>query len=174
VKCASVFQEISLSESFFSDGIAMISTLEAILAATLICGTLDAIAASAQAAALGIPPHRVWQTVASGLLGTRALEVQWSGALGIVLHFFISLVISTIYVLASQHLPFLLRHPLIAGAFYGIAVYLVMNYIVIPLSRRAKRPFNRRFAATQLLIHTFVVGWSIAIAASYLLPSPVQ
>lgn len=152
----------------------MSSPAETILAATLACGTLDAAAASTQAAALGIAPRRVWQTVASGLLGPRALEAgRASAALGLVLHFFISLVVATIYVITSQRLPFLLRHPLIAGALYGVAVYLVMNHIVLPLSRRAKRPFNLKFAATQLLIHIFIVGWSIAITASYLSPPRV-
>jgi|SRR5579859_399816 len=153
----------------------MTSTVQAIFTATLACGTLDAAAASTQAAALGIQPRRVWQGVASGLLGPRALEAGWSSALiGFALHFFISFVIATIYVVASQMfasqgMVFLLRHPLAAGALYGAAVFLVMSYIVIPLSRRAKRPFNLKFALTQLLIHIFIVGWSIALSAHYVL-----
>ena len=73
----------------------MTPTAQAIVTATLVCGTLDAIAASTQAAALHIPIARVWKGVASGLLGPRALE---SGSttvpLGLALHYFISLVIS--------------------------------------------------------------------------------
>jgi hypothetical protein len=148
----------------------MTDTLQAILVATLVCGTLDAAAATTQAAVLGIPAERVWQTVASGILGPRAFERGWdTAALGLVLHFFIACTISTIYVLASQHLPFLLRRPLTAGGLYGIAVFAVMNFIVLPLSRRPRRPFNRNFAATQLLIHIVIVGWSIALSAHYVL-----
>jgi hypothetical protein len=153
----------------------MTDTVHAILAATIACGILDATAATTQAALLGIPAQRVWQTVASGLLGPRALEQGWRSAIfGLALHFVISFIIATIYVLASQRLPFLLRHPLTAGALYGIAVYCVMNYIVLPLSRRAKRPFNLHFALTQLVIHICIVGWSIALSARYFLPTPVQ
>jgi hypothetical protein len=153
----------------------MTDTLQAILVATVACGTLDATAATTQAGTLGIPVQRVWQGVASGLLGPRAFEEGWrSGALGLALHFVISFTIATIYVLASLRLPFLLKHPLTAGAVYGIAVYCVMNYIVLPLSRRPKRPFNRNFALTQLAIHICIVGWSIALSARYLLPTPVQ
>ena len=153
----------------------MTDTFHAILAATIACGILDATAATTQAALLGVPAQRVWQTVASGLLGPRAFEKGWrSGTLGLALHFIISLIISTIYILASLRLPFLLTHPLTAGALYGIAVYIVMNYVVLPLSRRAKRPFNRNFALTQLVIHICIVGWSIALSAHYLLPRTVH
>jgi uncharacterized membrane protein YagU involved in acid resistance len=58
---------------------------------------------------------------------------------------------------------------LIAGALYGIAVYCVMFYIVLPLSRRPKRPFNLKFALTQLVIHIVIIGWSIALSARYFL-----
>jgi hypothetical protein len=148
----------------------MTPTLQAIRLATLICGTLDAAAATTQAASLGIPAQRVWQTVASGILGPRAFERGWrSGTLGLALHFVISFTIATIYVIASLHLPFLLDHALIAGGLYGVAVYLVMTYIVLPLSRRPARPFNLKFAATQLVIHVVIIGWSIALSARYFL-----
>jgi hypothetical protein len=148
----------------------MTPTLQAIRLATLICGTVDAAAATTQAASLGIPAQRVWQTVASGILGPRAFEGGWrTGTLGLALHFVISFTISTIYVVAAQRVSFLLDHPLIAGGLYGIAVYLVMFYIVLPLSRRPKRPFNLKFALTQLVIHIVIIGWSIALAARYFL-----
>jgi hypothetical protein len=148
----------------------MTEIFQAILLATLVCGTLDAVAAVTQAATLGMNPQRVFQGVASGLLGPGSFERGWnSGALGVALHFVIACIISTIYVLASLHLPFLLRHPLIAGGLYGIAVFVVMFFIVLPLSRRPKRPFNLKFAATQLLIHVFIIGWSIALSAHYIL-----
>jgi hypothetical protein len=148
----------------------MTDTEQAILVGTLACGILDATAATIQAGTLGIKPQRVWQTVASGLIGPRAFESGWAtGILGLALHFFISFVLATIYVLASRRMPFLVDRPFLAGALYGIAVYLVMNHIVLPLSRRAKRPFNPHFAITQLVIHIFIVGWSIALSARYLL-----
>ena len=149
----------------------MTETLQAILAATLACGILDAAAATLHAyAVLNVKPQRVFQGVASGLLGPRALEAGASTAvLGLALHFLIALIISTIYVLAAQRLSFLLDHPLIAGGLYGIAVYLVMFYVVLPLSRRAKRPFNLKFALTQLVIHIVIIGWSIALCARHFL-----
>ena len=149
----------------------MTQTVQAILAAALASGALDAAAASLQAAVtLKVKPQRVFQGVASGLLGPRALEPGANTAiLGLALHFLIAFIISTIYVLAAQRLPFLLDHPLIAGGLYGVTVYLVMFYVVLPLSRRPRRPFNLKFALTQLVIHIVIIGWSIALAARYFL-----
>jgi hypothetical protein len=148
----------------------MTPALQAIPLTALICGTLDAVAATTQAASLGMPAQRVFQGVASGILGPPSFEKGWrSGTLGLALHYLIAFIISTVYVLASLHLPFLLRRPLTAGGLYGIAVFAVMFFIVLPLSRRPKRPFNLKFAATQLLIHIVIVGWSIALSARYFL-----
>ena len=149
----------------------MTQTVQAILAAALASGTLDAAAASLQAAVtLKVKPQRVFQGVASGLLGPRALEPGANTAiLGLALHFLIAFIISTIYVLAAQRLPFLLDHPLIAGGLYGVTVYLVMFYVVLPLSRRPRRPFNLKFALTQLVIHIVIIGWSIALSSRYFL-----
>jgi hypothetical protein len=139
IKRASVFRSRDLKVSFYPDTDRMTDTRQAILLATLVCGTLDAAAATTQAATLAVPAQRVWQSVASGIMGSRALERGWrSGVFGLALHFVISFLISTLYVLASRRMPFLLRHALIAGALYGVGVYLVMNYIVLPLSRPAE------------------------------------
>ena len=153
----------------------MTDALQTIIVATAACGVLDGTAATVQAATLGMPAQRVFQGVASGLMGPRAFDEGWhSGVVGLALHFAISFIISTIYVFASLRLPFLRTQPLIAGALYGIAVFAVMFFIVLPLSRRPKRPFNLKFALTQLVIHMVIIGWSIAFTAHYLLPSAVH
>ena len=55
-------------------------------------------------------------------------------------HFFIATTVATtVYFLASRRLP-LHRRPLLWGGLYGIVVYIVMNYVVIPLSRIGPRP----------------------------------
>src|SRR5262245_46286122 len=74
---------------------------------------------------LGVPPLRIFQTVAGGVLGrTRAYEggVR-TFLLGIVLHFLVATCIATVYWLATLVLPVLLRHPVVSGLLYGIAAY---------------------------------------------------
>lgn len=45
-----------------------------------------------------------------------------------------SVLIAAIYGLATLRPPVLLRRPIGAGAPFGIAVFLVMNLVVVPLS----------------------------------------
>ena len=54
--------------------------------------------------------------------------------LGVAIHFFIALDIVLVYFLGSRRLKFLTERPVVCGAVYGIAVYAVMNLVVIPLS----------------------------------------
>src|SRR5580700_12268316 len=73
--------------------------------------------------------------IAGGLLGRQAFQ---GGAgtyiLGVFLHFFIACSAATAYYAASRKLAFLKEHALVCGLFFGMAFYLVMNLIVLPLS----------------------------------------
>jgi uncharacterized membrane protein YagU involved in acid resistance len=71
--------------------------------------------------------------------------------------------------LGATFLPLLLRRPVIAGAIYGIVVFLVMNLIVLPLSAMPKRPFNSAVFVTQIIIHILFVGLPISLSASRIL-----
>jgi len=83
----------------------------------------------------GTPPIRIFQSVASGLLGRQAYAVGLPTALlGAALHFFIASVVVVVYWLASRRLPLLTQRPLLCGVLYGLAVYAVMTFVVIPLS----------------------------------------
>lgn len=114
--------------------------LKIIAGATLLVGTLDIADAFIFYALRGVPPIRILQGIASGLLGRAAFrEGLHSALLGLALHFFIAGTVATIYLLTSRRLP-LSRHPFLYGTLYGIAVYCVMNYIVLPLSRVGPRP----------------------------------
>lgn len=81
--------------------------------------------------------------IAGGLLGRQALP---GGAgtwiLGVILHYFIAISAAAIYCLASRKLEFLRDHWLVCGIFYGIAIYLVMNLVVLPLCAPVERVKN--------------------------------
>ncbi len=115
----------------------------------------------------GVPPIRILQSVASGLLGSQAFEGGVPTAvLGLALHFGIALVAAAIYVFASQYLPLLVRRPVLAGSAYGIAIYAVMNLVVLPLSRFPRKlSFPLPVLVTGLLVHMFLIGVPIAFAA---------
>jgi hypothetical protein len=147
------------------------NTLLVIAFATLVIGTLDIADALIFYAIRGVPPIRILQGIASGLLGRPAFSGGASTALlGLVLHFFIAAIVATNYILASRKLP-LFRHPFLYGTLYGIAVYVVMNYVVLPLSHIGLRPlpplipFINGVAAL-----IFCIGIPTALIARHYLP----
>jgi hypothetical protein len=83
----------------------------------------------------GVTVTQCFQGVASGLLGRASFQGGWSTVLlGGVLHLFNAGVIVVMYLFANRRLAFLSRRPLLYAVLYGCVVFLVMNYVVIPLS----------------------------------------
>jgi uncharacterized membrane protein YagU involved in acid resistance len=104
------------------------------------------------------------KAIAGGLLGPQAMKGgAFVYALGVFLHCFIAVSAAAVYYAASRRLSFLKEHFLVCGAFYGIAVYLVMNLIVLPLSAyHASRPLQRSEMMQGLLVHMVCIGLPIA------------
>jgi hypothetical protein len=137
--------------------------LAAIMWGGLSAGVLDITAAFIR---WGIP-MRILQGIASGLLGARAFQGGWAiAALGLALHFFIALAAAAIYYAASRQLVFLRRRAVLWGLFYGIVVYMVMSWVVVPLSAfpKSKALFSGIGLVLSLLTHMFCVGLPIALA----------
>ena len=106
--------------------------------------------------------------IASGLLGARSFQgglATW--ILGVFLHFLIAFSAAAIYCLSSRKLEFLKDHFLVCGLFYGIAVFLVMNLIVLPLSAFPFRnnTFTRAGLIQGLLVHMILIGLPISFSA---------
>jgi hypothetical protein len=111
-----------------------------IAGAGLLVGTLDLADALIFFGLRGVRPIQILQGIASGLLGkTSFTQGARSATLGLLLHFFIAYTVTVIYLLAALRLP-LYRHPLLYGTLYGIGIYIVMNYVVLPASRITPRP----------------------------------
>ena len=115
----------------------------------------------------GVAAIRILQSVASGLLGAPAYRGGVPTALlGLALHFAIMFVIAALFVAASRRLAPLRRHAIAAGAAYGLAVYVVMNYIVLALSAFPQRGAPATLViALGLLVHVVLVGIPIALCA---------
>ena len=85
--------------------------------------------------------------------------------LGVFLHFFIALSAAAVFYGASRRLTFLKEHPLVCGMFYGIAVHLVMQFIVLPLSAlHARGPYQYHGFVQGLLIHMVLIGLPISFS----------
>jgi len=80
-----------------------------------------------------VKPIRIFQSIASGLLGRASFSGGLKTALlGAFLHFLIAFIMATVFYFASLMLPTLIRHAGIWGIIYGVAAYFVMNFVVLP------------------------------------------
>jgi hypothetical protein len=136
------------------------SALLAIAAGGGIAGALDLLQACS------LFGWRIPLVIAAGLLGRQALHGGvGTYILGVCLHFFIACSATAIYYAASRKLRFSIEHPLVCGSFYGIAVELVMSYIVLPLSAlHVRGPYELKDVLLGLAVHMVVVGLPIAFS----------
>jgi hypothetical protein len=112
--------------------------LAAIVVGALIAGSVDILVASAIYEA---NPARILQVIASGLIGRASYDGGvGTMALGLVLQWLMSLIIAAIYGAAAARTPVLIDKPLRFGALYGVGVFIVMSFIVVPLSAAYPRP----------------------------------
>jgi hypothetical protein len=137
----------------------------AILWGGLIAGAMDITAAFITAGLRGATPVRVLQFVASGLLGPSSFQSGASSAtLGMLIHFFIAFSATTVFYVASRKMAFLTQQPATAGVLYGVTVYLVMYWVVTPLSAVRRGPFSWNSTIVAVLTHIFCVGLPIALS----------
>ena len=115
---------------------------------------------------LGVRTLRIFQSVAAGLLGAAAFEGgARTFALGVALHFVVATCIAAVYYLLSLKLPVLVRRPVVCGLVYGLVAYLVMNYVVVPLSAIGPRPFSFKSFLPAFVAHALLVGLPVALIA---------
>jgi hypothetical protein len=131
-----------------------------------IAATLDILYACVRNAGFGYSPIWTLQSVASGWLGRAAFDSGIPGALlGLTSHYAILFVAASLYLWASRRLPSLRTHAVAWGTAFGIAVYLFMNFVVLPLSAF---PFKLTYAPIRLVegfaTHAMFVGIPIAMA----------
>lgn len=120
--------------------VARSNVMKVTLWAGLLVGTLDIADALLFYGLHGVPAARILQGIAFGLIGPSSFTLgTLSVILGLLLHYVIATTVTAIYMLASLSLP-LWRQPWLFGTLYGIAVYTVMNYMVLPLSHVGLRP----------------------------------
>lgn len=107
----------------------------AIAWAGLLAGTLDITAALILAGMEGKGPVYLFQAIAGGLLGRSSFDGgMMTALLGAFLHFLIAFTAAALFYAASRKLNLLVKHAIPSGLLYGVAVYVFMNYVVLPLS----------------------------------------
>ena len=138
--------------------------LTAILLGGIVAGTIDI------GAACLINGHGVTfilHTIAGGLLAKQSYSGGTPTALlGLALQELMGVLIAAIYAGAATLLPALRRHWLVGGLAYGVVIFFVMNYVVVPLSAWKHRPHFSAytFAANMaaMVLFGLIVAWVVS------------
>jgi len=139
------------------------SFLVAVLLGGIIAGTVDIFAASAINGF--VDPMRILRFIAGGLIGLPAAKAGGlnSSALGFALQIGMSVLIALIYNVGATILPVLRRHWLPAGLAFGVGVFLVMTYVVVPHSAigGGMPPFTEKQAMNlvAMLVFGTIIAW---------------
>lgn len=138
-----------------------------VLAGGLTAGALDITYAFIVWGLRGVSPIRIGQSVASGLLGREAAVGGGvaTGLLGLGLHFAMAIVMAAFYYAVATRIPLLVKHAVPCGIAYGLGLYGVMNYVVMPLSAIGTTGGGgpTYIVVSGILVHMFLVGLPIAL-----------
>ncbi len=139
------------------------SALTSILLGGFIAGTVDLGAA---AVISSLNPIVIMRFVAVGLLGRRSLEMGTTSAvLGLVLQWAMSILIAAIFVLAGREVDGIRRRWIAAGLAYGVVIFFVMNYVVVPFSAVGRRPHFTTLSFVENMLAMLLFGLIIAFFA---------
>ena len=138
--------------------------MRAILLAGTTAATLDlAFAFSFYALTLGASPIRILHSIASGAFGMAAFDGGLAtAAFGLFAHYFILIVAASMYYAASTRAAVLRQRAAACGALFGVAIFCVMHYVVLPLSAAPKFRTSTLSISSEFLMH-LLLGVTIAL-----------
>ena len=135
--------------------------------AGLLAATLDLTFAFTFYGLRGATPGGILTYIASALVGPSAKTMgAFSVVLGGCLHYFIALCAAFAYLLASRYFEPLIRHPVPYGAAFGVAMYVFMNFVVVPLSQLHFHLPPLPGVIGELFSHIFLFGMVIAVGVA--------
>ncbi|HET8636419.1 MAG TPA: hypothetical protein VFL96_06180 [Acidobacteriaceae bacterium] len=140
----------------------------------LLGGALDLLFAVSFAGYNGVPVVRVFQTIASGLLGSSAYAGgNASAALGVLCHFTLAVGWAAVFAGLAAWKPALLRSRLLCAVLFGLGVFLAMRLVVLPLSAYPRPVTFAPLASTlDLLSHMFLFAGPIVAFTSRAIAGP--
>jgi len=148
---------------------------EAINAALIggaIAGAIDIVAACL---ITGRSPESILQFIAGGLLGKASHDGGMATvALGLFLQGFMGILIAAVYVLCAKVLPILARRWLLGGLLYGVVIFPVMNFIVVPLSALKSHPHFTALKFAENMAAMLLFGVIVAFFARRTTASPLN
>jgi hypothetical protein len=154
------------------------SLFKIILLSGLLVGTLDILSAFVDVyVSTGRTPLLVLNYIASAVFGP---EARTGGAdmqlFGLLCHYLIAFIFTVIFFVAYRPLQFYKLLPVLLGILYGLFIWVVMNRLVVPMSRigrPAVTPPLWRMAKAALILIT-MIGLPLALIARKYLPNKTK
>ena len=111
------------------------------------------------------PLISVLQYVASGAMGNAAFAGGPATALlGLVLDFIMTTIMAGVFILSFDRIPLLRSHVIPGSLLYGFGVFIVMNFIVLPLSAAPPLPAPPMWLFIEIILeHILLVGLPLGI-----------
>lgn len=131
-----------------------------VIKAGLLVGVLDILAALVrQYIKTGKSPVGILKFIASGIFGQAAFaNGDIMILVGLVLHLGIAMLFTLFFFWLVRKLPFLLTYKVLTGIAYGIFIWCVMQFMVLPLSNTTKLPFAVKDAIISMSILVVCIG----------------
>ena len=135
--------------------------------ALAICGTLDIAFAAITVLVQGGKVGGMLRALASGPFGLQVRDWGIAGPIaGLAVHYAIMAMMVAVFGLIARRGLLARSGPWIAGALYGLALYLVMYWIVLPLRWPSIHPNTDPMTiASALFAHIALVGIPMALIA---------
>lgn len=105
------------------------------------------------------------QYVASGVMGESAFAGGLATALlGLILEFVMTIIIAGVFILSVDRIPLLRSHVIPGSLLYGFGVFVVMNFIVQPLSAAPALPAPPMWLLIEIVLeHILLIGLPLGI-----------
>lgn len=138
-----------------------------IIKASLVTGSLDMLFALANAWwSAGVTPERVLQFIASGLLGKNAFQgLPAIAFLGLAIHYFIAFCWTVLFFLMYSTFKNIIRNKFLQAVLYGFFIWLVMNLLILPVTRTPQQTFYWLDAFKGAAILIIAIGLPLAYLA---------
>lgn len=132
----------------------------------LVAGTLDITENIIFNHFRGVTMKMIFQYIASGLIGMKSFSLgAESVALGVAIHYAIAMTWTVVFYFFSRKLLILTRHAAISGIIYGGVVYVIMNFVVLPLTSvpHATKAMTLASRVSGVLALLLCIGLTVAL-----------
>ncbi|HKZ68404.1 MAG TPA: hypothetical protein VJ111_18680 [Chitinophagaceae bacterium] len=135
--------------------------------AGLLVGSLDIIAALVNFYInTEKDPLIVLKYMASAMFGKSGFsDGNAMAAWGLLLHFLIAFIWTILFFLIYPKLKLLSWNRIITGILYGILIWIMMNRVIVPVSKASTGPFDLKQAIIAVLILIAAIGIPLSFIA---------